>query len=1106
MPGPPGADNAISIPYKGTIDFTRSISKIKPITPTVPPVGIPPAQIETTGPPGITKATPLDLEQSSTAKNYQFMAKLLNDMEDPEEETAKIANSMFIADSMDISFDQAKIIHDDLLRAYLGDEDPSAKKFFEHIKDGWKSGAVSDQLGMLGYKAWLGDNSEETWNQIATFREQLIELNKIKPPKAANAFKIAANFAYTMLKCASQGSKYGLATGGAFAATAAIAGQAGPQIMTPEEIVTVPAAFLAGYGVGAVTGAAEHAIKLEGGNFFIELLDEGVDPTIARAASVGYGLLSGAIEMLQVSTLIKTIPGGKKLLARVGKNIVKDTVLKKTLKNIAIKGAKKYVKTWAAEVTEEVSQQGLQSVFRALAAEISNEVKGTQAAVEWDRALPEIWEAFKTAAVGMAILPVPGGIMTTAVDITNMARAEKAAAQPQLIEELSPTEEAAVTPEGEAVTPVVPKREAVKLELGEMPEISAEPISAEMTEGDVERTIMEGFDEFVEKEAIPEAIEKKPAIKTMGEFKAASDLILREPNVPETQFLYGQETKIGEQVNFYQYTTPKGELRGTIHKFDLSKWQKKDGTIRYLAQSYTTKGEKITTPVSAVQFKLKNNKPEIMTIATHPFAQRIGLATQLLNQVEKDYGEFTIAEPISKAGKALFKAYKASKEISGEAISKQDDYTIFTSTEEMKAYFREERLQALGADISPALTAKYSEQRMKLATQTKSVKARMRILTGQVPISDLVREDVALKGAMQKASRAARKAFSEGKTIGTKAEKLRYAGMVAISRERKLQRERLKRIVKDLTKARKSVEKMSPEHAEPIKQLLDGLDLVKRQKPTMLKLEKTREYLADNPDVELPDYVMERLQRLDKRNLNDITLDELESIHDAVMHHVHLEHKKQTIKVGREAKRAEQVLKDSIEEMKPAKKAEADVIKLAPGKLEGIKEFGAKLKALFGILQDHYDLMIEKLAGPNSTMDKVLYQGVKRGATRKTQYRQQVYDAFSQDVKDLNLGIKDVSKWLEEKETVGKYELNRGQRIALYLHALNEDNRTALLTNGFVVRHPRKKRNIVFELEDKQLIDILESTTYQERAFAGAVGRLFDDQGQGLIKIFYTKN
>ncbi len=404
-----------------------------------------------------------------------------------------------------------------------------------------------------------------------------------------------------------------------------------------------------------------------------------------------------------------------------------------------------------------------------------------------------------------------------------------------------------------------------------------------------------------------------------------------------------------------------------------------------------------------------------------------------------------------------------------------------------------------------ALTARVKKHlaAIRKALKPKKIKAKklIRETTGQVKISALVREEEALNAAMKKAAQAARKAFSEGKKEALSKERVRIQALKVKARERAELREAIKKMVKDL----KGIDttKMSPQEAEPINDLLKGLDLVKRQKPTILKLTKTRDYLQDNPEAEVPDYMMDRLKILDQKNLNDITFDELESVHTAVMHYAHLNKLKNKIKVGREKKRATKAIADSIGEMKPLKGIQDKIISSQGGRGKRNKSL---IKDTFGIRHDHYDLIVESLAGPNSTMDKILYHEVKSGKIKELKYRQDVNAKFQADFVAEGFKIKDSSKWIKQKVKTGKFELTRGERMALYRHSLNEDNRRAILEGGFGFRLSDKP-NEVYRMTEDEMNQILDTLTADEKIFAGKpVDNLFEAQYDALNDIFYQKN
>jgi len=392
----------------------------------------------------------------------------------------------------------------------------------------------------------------------------------------------------------------------------------------------------------------------------------------------------------------------------------------------------------------------------------------------------------------------------------------------------------------------------------------------------------------------------------------------------------------------------------------------------------------------------------------------------------------------------------------------------------------------------------------ELAKAVKKPKKLIRILTGQIKFGDFIREDIALTATIRKAAQAARVAFREGR----KEEVARYREIIAKARERRKLRVLIRNMVKNMKKALTGVDKMSPEHGEPIKNLLDGIDLVRMNKKTELRLTKTREFLENDPDAEVPSYVEERVKRLDKKNLNDISLDELISVYTAVMHHVHLNKLKNKIKVGRERRRAKQVLQSSISEMRNPKVIENEIVSSQPGTFKGVKKIGSLLKDTFGIRHDHFDLIIESLAGANSTMDKVLFQEIKKGIINQLRYKQEVYSKYNEDLGNFSekYDIEDISAWLNEEIETGRFKFTRGERMALYRHSLNNDNRRAILEGGFGFK-TSDMPNAVHRMTEDELNAILDNLTDAEKAFAGkGVDNLFEAQAKELDRIFYEKN
>ena len=468
------------------------------------------------------------------------------------------------------------------------------------------------------------------------------------------------------------------------------------------------------------------------------------------------------------------------------------------------------------------------------------------------------------------------------------------------------------------------------------------------------------------------------------------------------------------------------------------------------------------------------------------------------------------------------------KGLKGEKLGKNQEHILLTALEEAQEMFVNDIIKYLPdaiekaeATIDAAITELLVKSvRMKAtrahlravrqalkAKKTKGVKKKVRELSGQVSLASMVREDVALKAAMKNAAQAARKAYSAGKKETLAKERMRIRRLKQAAKVRSDQRKEFSRMVKKLRKVKTA--KMDPVQAAPIRELLAGLDLVRLSKPAKVRLEKMLEFIEKNPEATVTEKMSNALDRLEKTHLNDMTLDELRDIFNVVMHHVQLDKLKKEIKVGRDKRDTAKTVNDSIKEMKPLKEIRQEIVSFQPEK-PGIRT-ARLIKDTFGIRHDHYDLIIETLAGPNSIMDKVLFQNIKEGIIEQLKYRQGTFKKFQKGIEYSGLfgkdkKIPDVDKWLNETVIVGQYELTRNQRMSLYRHSLNTDNRTAILRGGFGIKYS-KEPNKVYQFTPDEFNEIIDSLTTEELAFAGEhISDIFEDQANRLNDVFFEKN
>jgi len=372
-----------------------------------------------------------------------------------------------------------------------------------------------------------------------------------------------------------------------------------------------------------------------------------------------------------------------------------------------------------------------------------------------------------------------------------------------------------------------------------------------------------------------------------------------------------------------------------------------------------------------------------------------------------------------------------------------------------------------------------------------------------MPIAEAMEEKGSLEFAIEAAEKAIRKAEAGGLREGILQEKARKKALEEKARARTLVNAEITRMAQQLRKIKP--ERMAPQYGEEVAALLEGIDLVRLNKPATLRLTRTREFLNNHPEAELPDYMLDKIARLDKTNVKDISFTDLQDIYTAIMHLAHLDRTLKEIKVGRLQYDRMQAVSDAIAEMKPAERVVEETIRFQEAKKNRTVQ---AIVATLGIRQDHYDLIVESLAGPNSAMDKVLYQGVKEGIIRQIEYRQRSYRQFMEDLAAASFTVapKEIASWLAEEVTTGRFTLTRGERMALFRHSLNQDNITSLLSEGFGFKHSADP-NRIYQIEEAELQEILTSLTEDELRFAGRpVQNLFENQYLELNDIFYEKN
>lgn len=397
--------------------------------------------------------------------------------------------------------------------------------------------------------------------------------------------------------------------------------------------------------------------------------------------------------------------------------------------------------------------------------------------------------------------------------------------------------------------------------------------------------------------------------------------------------------------------------------------------------------------------------------------------------------------------------------------------------------------------------------------------------TGQVRAGELLVSGYdALTAGLQKSAAAARVAYREGKVEGALRENRRQQEMLIRAKVTKEARQEVTNIIKDLKNIQRNVKTMTPGNADKIEALLESIDLTSLSTRKMLELSATREFLANNPNTELPSYVLDDLARLDKTGARDLSFDELKSLHMAVMQYAHNSELAQKIFDGRTMKDRAEVLSQVIAELPERGEKTRDLIRLKPSLMDNVKSRGEWFRKTLGIRQDSYRLIVESISGINSTVDRVLGREINKGTDTQLRYRQDSHNLFRDDLaaegfeegKSDKYGIKDITKWLDEHQDIKldsgvTIQLQRGQVMALFRHALNEDNRAAIVEGGIGIKKPTPSSgltpNDVIKFTEADIDRIIGNMKPEELAFAGrAFDNLFERQWDDLNDVFVRLN
>ena len=216
-------------------------------------------------------------------------------------------------------------------------EPPRDANFWDVTWNSVKRGYVNSRYGQESYYDMLGEDNDKR------HYERMLENEYDYNFKPDNWFEGAVSGGMELL--GQQAAQYLNGRTAAMVGTSAVGafalGQMGPQVLAPEEVITVPGAMALAFAAGS----ASTNFEIEAGLAYNEMIEQGISHETASKIAMATGFGNAMLEIVQIDELLK----GAKALEKSG---VADNILKKVWNFIKSKA-----KSVGKETLEETAQE-----------------------------------------------------------------------------------------------------------------------------------------------------------------------------------------------------------------------------------------------------------------------------------------------------------------------------------------------------------------------------------------------------------------------------------------------------------------------------------------------------------------------------------------------------------------------------------------------------------------------------------------------------------------------------------------------------------------------------------------------------------------------------
>ncbi len=751
----------------------------------------------------------------------------------------RTVNSMYFADVLGISQEDAYTAHDQIAREFF-DADDTPDGYFERIGNRFKNGVQNVKTMEAGndflvrfVKGEVVDIEKELAEIVKL--QSKINVDESKKTRAWHEKMIGATA--EQLPILAEGLKGGIKGGLAGAGSGALSAIAiGAVIPAPEEVITVPASALFGAKVGGAVGAGASIAKLKSGELFTTLLsveDENgnkIDPKIAAIVAISGGVVEGAIEVGEIAIIASTLGIGTKVFESSARRVTAKFLVEGTLKNVIAKNLLKFGGALTVETAQELAQEASSIFHEELAKEINNELKGTDIPhVTPEQIKERLAETGIEALRGFPLLLAPGTAISTVRQGVQVKGAKEVVAED--------------TDTGETETEVLSDiTEDVSIDdaIQGISESLGEKQGFERSIPDIKRAII---DPATVKIQPAKPLEAKQEAVTADQIKSLPDdqkidAIINRPVEIDEDGVVDEELDAKDKAAIKSIEADIAAedaevVSPQLHIGNVTQRQKK-----VFAEIFSVEPEDVRGFISEEGFPTKKTGIEMTK----------GQAKEYLSFLEEDLVEklennkINTENQLARAN-ADWGDIKAVREVLGEKQGKRPFTVVRAGKHEVRAI------------LDP-------KERIKQAIRPTE---DANLTIGQV-----------LNSTLKRVAQAARHAFAVGKKEGIAQTKEHFREVKQRLKDRQALKDRINKALKRINKP--SAGNVDFFYAEAVDTLRREIDPKKRTNRTKQRRQRQRDFLEQASPEEIKSFPQRLFDSLNAKPLNDITIAELEEL------------------------------------------------------------------------------------------------------------------------------------------------------------------------------------------------------------------------------------